>query len=178
MGIKVIVASKNPAKIEAVRNAFLQAFSTDIVVEGVAVSSGVSDQPMSDEETRIGALNRAMNAKALIADADFWVGVEGGVCPVAEGMEAFGWMAILGIRQRSLSRSASFLLPPQIAHQISSGHELGPAMDVLFKEKDSKTKGGAVGLLSNGLVSRAQLYEQPLLLALIPFLQKQLFEDQ
>ena len=174
--MKVIVASKNPAKIEAVRNAFAQAFSTAILVEGASVPSGVSDQPMSDEETRRGALNRAMNAKALIPDAHFWVGVEGGINPVDEGMEAFGWMAIIDAHQKSISRSASFLLPPQIARQIASGHELGPAMDALFKEKDSKKKGGAVGLLSKGLVSRAQLYEQPLLLALIPFLQKALFE--
>lgn len=176
--MKVIVASKNPAKIEAVRTAFLQAFPTTILVEGVSVPSGVSDQPMSDEETRRGALNRAMHAKTLLPDADFWVGIEGGISAVEEGMEAFGWMAILDAHQKSISRSASFLLPPQIAQQIASGHELGPAMDVLFKEKNSKMKGGAVGLLSNGLVSRPQLYEQPLLLALIPFLQKELFEAQ
>lgn len=173
--MKIIVASTNPVKQEAVLQAFSKAFHQSISVEGMKAPSGVSDQPMTDEETLLGARNRAQYCRAQQANADFWVGIEGGIRNTDYGMEAFGWMVILNRAQESYTRSASFLLPTIIEEQINEGAELGPAMDILFKEHNSKHKGGAVGLLSNTLVSREALYEQPLILALIPFLQPQLY---
>ena len=41
---------------------------------------------------------------------------------------------------------------------------------------DIKKKGGAVGLLTNGLITRNALYAQPLIMALIPFIQPELWE--
>ena len=54
------------------------------------VASGVSDQPMSEEETKQGAENRAKAAAAAFAQAgesgpDFAVGLEGGVGRCGEG---------------------------------------------------------------------------------------------
>ena len=62
--MKIIVASKNPVKVQAVTTAFELAFPQKMHhVEGIGVPSGVSDQPMSEEETRLGAYNRAQGAK-------------------------------------------------------------------------------------------------------------------
>ena len=47
----------------------------EIEVEGIAVSSGVSDQPMTEEETRMGAVNRVGGARELVRGADFYVGI-------------------------------------------------------------------------------------------------------
>jgi inosine/xanthosine triphosphatase len=168
--MKIIVASTNPVKQEAVRAAFEQAFPPPLLVEGINAPSGVPDQPMTDEETLQGASNRAAFAKRAQPDADFWVGVEGGVESRGESMEAFGWMVVLGQSRQGQARSASFLLPDSIVQSLRRGGELGPAMDALFEEHNSKHKGGAVGLLTHSLVSRQALYEQPLILALIPFL--------
>lgn len=75
--MKVAVGSKNPVKIAAVREAFTKVWpKKHFVFEGVAVSSGVSNQPMSDEESFRGARNRAERAMKQI-DADFGVGLEG-----------------------------------------------------------------------------------------------------
>jgi len=170
--MKVAVASNNPVKQAAARSAFEQAFGQPVELIGSAVPSGVRDQPLTDEETRQGALNRALRMQEKHPEADYWVGIEGGVAPADEnGMEAFGWMAVLNKHRQSLARSASFLLPNYITVEIRAGHELGPTMDVLFNEENTKHKGGAVGLLTNSLVSREALYTQPLLLALIPYLQ-------
>ena len=76
----------------------------------------------------------------------------------------------------SQARSATFPLPPVVVRRIKNGEELGPIMDELFQKKESKKKGGAVGLLTNGLISRDALYAQPLIMALIPFLQPQLWK--
>ena len=63
--LSVAVGSTNPVKIKAARAGVVKAFSEDkftITVEGYSVSSGVSDQPMGDLETKTGSKNRAMNA--------------------------------------------------------------------------------------------------------------------
>jgi inosine/xanthosine triphosphatase len=172
----VITASRNPVKIQAVKTAFSQAFPrTTVEVEGLAAPSGVSDQPMSDEETLRGARNRVAYAKKQYPEADFWVGVEGGVQPIENRLDAFGWMVVQDKAREGYARSASFFLPPAAVRAVRRGGELGPVMDELFDETNVKHKGGAVGLLTNGLVSREALYVQPLILALIPFLQKPLF---
>jgi inosine/xanthosine triphosphatase len=172
----VIAASRNPVKIQAVQEAFMQAFPRSTVrVEGIAAPSGVRDQPMSDAETLRGARNRVAYAKTQHPGADFWVGVEGGVQPMEGRLDAFGWIVVQDTKQEGDARSASFFLPPAATQAIREGGELGPVMDELFDETDVKHKGGAVGLLTNGLVSRQALYVQPLLLALIPFLQAPLF---
>ena len=59
----VVVASNNPVKKQAALAGFQKMFAhEDFKIEGIAVPSGVSDQPMSDEETLQGALNRAQKA--------------------------------------------------------------------------------------------------------------------
>lgn len=174
--MQIIVASFNPVKIQAVHEAFAQAFpQQNIKVEGIAAPSGVRDQPMSDEETLQGARNRVAYVKTQRPAADFWVGVEGGVAPVEDRLDAFGWMVVQNQSQEGYARSASFFLPPAAVQALRQGGELGPVMDQLFDETNVKHKGGAVGLLTNGLVTREALYVQPLILALIPFLHKRIF---
>lgn len=52
----VAVGSTNPVKIEASKLAFEAVWPKRVFeVEGVSVSSGVSDQPMSDQESITGA---------------------------------------------------------------------------------------------------------------------------
>lgn len=174
---KVVVASLNPVKQSAAKEAFEQAFpELNIDVTGVDVPSGVRDQPMTDSETLLGARQRAQRAQQLSPHADFWVGLEGGVANVQGlGMQAFGWMCVRTDSREYSARSASFPLPRAAVAAIEGGEELGPVMDGLFKEHNTKHKGGAVGLLTNGLVSREALYTQPLIFALIPFMHEPLF---
>ena len=73
--MQVVVASWNPVKVGAAREAFETLFpDSEIDVKSVDVDSGVSDQPESDDETRQGARNRAIRASDASPDADFWVG--------------------------------------------------------------------------------------------------------
>ncbi len=76
----VIIASKSPVKIEAVKQGFQKLFpGVSFMFEGVPANSGISDQPMSNNETRTGALGRIAHAKELSPGADYYVGLEGGV---------------------------------------------------------------------------------------------------
>lgn len=175
---KVVVASLNPVKINAARQAFERVFPLDhFEVRGRQVPSFVAAQPMSDEETLEGAINRAENAKLAETDADFWVGIEGGIEVVGEDMEAFGWMVVVSNNQYGQARSCTFPVPPYVARQVQEGKELGHVNDQFFQMHNSKQGGGAVGSLTDNVVTRTDLYTQPLILALIPFSQPHLFYD-
>lgn len=164
---KVIVASLNPAKINAVKDAFSDVFPTQVFqFEGVSVASEVPDQPISDLQTKLGALNRVKNAKASVQDADFYVGLEAG----NEGDFTFAWMVIESADKRGESRSASLMLPPIVLEKLKEGKELGHVMDEVFSTENIKQKGGAIGLLTNHLLTRSSVYHQALILALIPFI--------
>lgn len=170
---KIIIASKNPAKIQAVENAFSKVFPKEqFQYEGISVPSGVPDQPIGEEETLVGAENRVENAKQKF-DGDYWVGLEGGVAESGNQLEAFAWMVIKSKEMYGKGRTGSFFLPSKVAELVHGGMELGHADDVVFGQSNSKQKGGAVGLLTNNLLTRTTYYEQALILALIPFINKE-----
>ena len=176
--MKIVVASRNPVKVDATRDAFATLMpDTELEMLPISVESGVSDQPASDEETRRGARNRASNAYADQPDADFWVGLEGGIDVFEEQLMAFAWMAIRG-RNGNISdaRSATLPLPSAVKELIDSGMELGEANDQVFSTVNSKQGGGAYGLLTDGLYTRESIYSQTLILALIPFV-NELYES-
>ena len=169
--MKIIVTSHNPVKIAAVREAFLERFpSPGIELIPVSVTSDVPDQPMSDMVTLQGARNRVKNAKTKYPDADYWVGMEGGLDFFDGQLMAFAWMVIAGSKDRiSETRSATLPLPPRVQELVVNGLELGEANDQVFSTLNSKQGGGAYGLLTNGLLTRESIYTQTLILALIPF---------
>lgn len=169
--MKVIVTSHNPVKIAAVTEAFRVQFpGREVEIEALSVDSGVAEQPMSDDETRRGALNRIANARRKAPDADFWVGLEGGLDFFDGHLMAFAWMAISGRNGRdSATRSVTLPLPPKVQALVAEGLELGDANDQVFSTLNSKQGGGAFGLLTDGLMTREGIYTQTLVLALIPF---------
>jgi len=167
---KIVVTSQNPVKSQAVLNGFQRMFPNEgFVIQEVSVSSGVADQPMTDQATREGASNRAENGRLAVPDVDYWVGVEGGCDSLEDQMVAFAWIEILGVSTRGSARTALFRLPREVQKMIERGLELGEADDRVFGETNSKQQSGAVGLLTGDVVTRTSLYEQAVILALIPF---------
>jgi len=176
--IKIIVASLNPVKIEAARVAFSRAFpQVNFEINGVNAISGVSDQPLSDQETKLGVLNRIKSARLLDAEADFYFAFEGGAEDKEGLLEEFAWVAIEDKNGRAnQSRSASFIIPETLRHLIiHEGLEMGEAADRIFNDNNIKQKGGAVGALSNNLVTRTDLYVQAAILAFLPWLRPELY---
>jgi inosine/xanthosine triphosphatase len=172
--IKVVVASKNPVKIEAVALGF-NTFFGKCEVEGIEVVSGVADQPMTDYETLEGARIRATEAMKKMHEADFWVGIEGGVQLMDKQLAAFAWMVIISDGKRGEARTATFMLPNKVTKLVESGMELGVANDLVFNKSNSKQKNGAAGLLTHNQIDRKELYRQAVMLALIPFINPGLY---
>lgn len=174
---RVVVGSTNPVKVAAVR-AVLARCAVSVVVHGVAVSSGVPDQPWGDEETRIGAVGRALAALQADSAADLAVGLEGGVVREADGtVRTCAWAAVVD-RDGSVSVGGSLAmpLPPAVVALLEVGVELGYAMDQVALTSGTKHGRGAVGLLTGGLISRQAAYEPLVTYALARWLGRSLWE--
>ncbi|KEO73509.1 inosine/xanthosine triphosphatase [Anditalea andensis] len=172
----VIVGSRNPVKIKSTDHAFHKIFEHAFVVQGLEVNSGVSDQPLGDEETLKGAMNRAKNANMAFPEADYWVGIEGGVENNNGKMNAFAFIVVLDKNGKlGKAKTATFDLPDVIANLIMGGMELGAADDQHFNRENSKEGDGAVGMLTHGIVTRKEYYEQAIILALIPFANESMY---
>jgi inosine/xanthosine triphosphatase len=166
----VAVGSMNPVKIGAAR-AVIRRLAPHARVDGVTGESGVSDQPWGDDETIRGALARAHAARSAL-DADWGVGIEGGVIDAGRGMvRTCAWAAVVDRDGREgIGGSLSLELPANVGALVRGGMELGHAMDAVTGEHDVKRGVGAVGILTGGLVTRQGAYEILVAYAAVPFL--------
>lgn len=171
----IAVGSANPVKIAAVRRVLERAgIAADVT--SVAVTSGVPDQPVGDDETIRGAAQRARAALAASGCA-LAVGIEGGVVEQRDGsLRTCAWAAVAARDGRvSVGGSLAMPLPPGVAALVRDGVELGLAMDRVSGGRDTKHNAGAVGILTAGLVDRQAAYETLVTYALAPFLAPEYF---
>ncbi|KAB2338874.1 DUF84 family protein [Cytobacillus depressus] len=153
--MKIIIGSKNPAKVLAVQSVFN---NDQIEFISVNVPSGVSNQPFSDEETIKGAINRAYSALE-VGDGDIGIGLEGGVQETTHGLFLCNWGALAEKgKPPIIAGGARIPLPKEIAGRLLSGEELGPVMEKFTEKEDVRKKEGAVGIFTNGQISRSEMF--------------------
>lgn len=151
--MKIIIGTKNPAKIAAVKET--------IKFKGVEyitsdVPSGVNDQPFSDEETIKGAINRAVLAAK---DGDMGIGLEGGVHESSQGLFLCNWGALVEPgRLPIIAGGARIPLPDEISVRLRAGEELGPVMDEYARKANVRKNEGAIGVFTNGFVKRKDMF--------------------
>jgi inosine/xanthosine triphosphatase len=151
----LVVASQNPVKIEATRRGFASMFpSRTFHLHSVSVPSGVRPQPLSDAETLQGALNRVQHAAHLVPQADYWVGIEGGVVEHQGSMEAFAWIVVSAPHLLGKSRTGTFSVPEEVATLVRQGYELATAVEEMYRQTQVKSTTGAVGVLTEGVIDR------------------------
>lgn len=176
--MKILVGSKNPVKIDATRDAFSKYFGA-VQVVGVGTESGVPDQPIN-QQTYEGARNRASALRKLAQeqhpDAKYFVGIEGGIEETFSTWFSFGTICVIDTRGReSLAKSPHFTLPKNVVQKLLSGEELGDVMDHHTGKHNTKQKSGTIGILTNGIMDRKNLYVHGLVVALVPFVNDKLY---
>jgi len=169
----IAVGSTNKAKVLAVKEVLLDSvyFSKVKVIE-FSVSSDVSDQPISLQETIQGAKNRAKNAFEK-CDCKYSFGIESGLME-ASGT-ASGYLHVSacciydGINYHT-GLSTGFEIPPQILELI-----LNKKMDLsqacLHSGISSNTKIGSteglIGVLTKGKIDRKEYSKQCVIAAVL-----------
>ena len=169
--MKVIVGSKNPTKVFAVKTAFAKMFPGQVFdVIGVDALSGVHAMPMSSKETYQGALNRAHDCKKQNADADYFVGVESGCEEFLPGQFAVtDWVVVLSKNGKAgQGNSGQHFLPKQVSKMLFEGYELSQAADKVMNEQNTGQKMGIIGLLTGDAVKREEKFVWSTVFALIP----------
>lgn len=175
---KIAIGTKNPVKIQAVEEAFMRVWpEREFDFIGVEVTSGVPDQPMSDEESIIGATNRARHAMK-IEQADFGVGLEGGIQKIGNQYFDCGWIVVLDTKgNRGVGSSIKMEVPPKMIKLINEGIELGKVVDIVFDVEDSKHSQGHFGLMTGDAITRKEGYRDGVIAALAAFINPGVFKD-
>lgn len=196
---RVRVGSTNPPKLEGVRAA-LRFYAPEACVEGVAVESGVPEQPLGFAEIAEGARRRAAAARES-GSCELAVGYEDGLVRLhlgdgedagdrGEGVEGAGagWMnvgcaAVCDGRRVSLGLSSGFAYPPEaVAPAVAERAPIGEVFDRLWAARgrpagaEPSARGlGNVGRLTLGALPRAEYTRHAVLCALVAFLHPDLY---
>lgn len=171
--LKIAVGSTNPVKLKASEEAFELA-RKEAEVAKFDVQSGVSDQPTTDREAIEGARKRAKEARES-GEFDFGVGLEGSVTDTSFGMFLTGWAFLMDSKDSYLGGGGRLLLPESIARRIRNGEELGPVMDEVTGRSGVKENEGAIGIFTNGIITRKEAYRNALVFALAKYLNPGLY---
>lgn len=163
----IFVGSHNPVKINAVTIAASETWP-DATIVGYDVPSGVDEQPIGDDMTRKGAVNRAKAAlhdglaeHTSLTDQDkvLGVGLEGGVMEFGQEMWSTVWVAVVDSEGTVCeANGARFKVPDIVANKIRKGEEMGPVVAQISGHSDVRKKQGFIGVLTDGFVDRTEEY--------------------
>lgn len=181
---RIRVGSTQAPKIQAVRDAF-SFYVPHVDVQGVAVASGVSDQPVGFAEIARGARNRAEAAR-VSSPCDLGAGIEDGLVVFSElegSILNVGCAWLTDGERESFGLSSGFGYPPACDTVAIEGREpIGALFDTMWKEcVDPQASGasgsglGNIGRLSGGALTRAEYGRHAVLCALVRFIHPELY---
>ena len=159
--LKFAVTSANSVKVSAVETALKKILKENIAfsVHGFASKSDISEQPMSLEETKRGAINRIINCEA--SDIDYYISVESGAEREFDNVYEFTFAAVSDKHKNKFGfgLSSKFAIPDNIANQLMAGEKsLGQILP---------HPTGLIGYSTNELMKRFDLINEAVTTALI-----------
>ncbi len=175
---KVVIASTNKTKITAVKQAFGLMFPLEeFEFKESGVKATVCD-PTTNKETFTGALCRVEEASKS-EDASYWVGIESGTDQRDGECAVFSWVVIKSNDGKiGKARSATFYMPDKIFKAMKEDRKLDDSdslEETALHGGDNGHKHGTVGVLTDNLIDRVKYYVDPIILALIPFRNPELY---
>lgn len=170
--MRIVVGSKNPAKVDAVRE-ILQDYPhlMDAKVMGVETPSGVPDQPTSIEEITQGAVNRA---RSSFDECDYAIGIESGIMKVPHTKSGYLEACVAVIfdgTNHHLGLSSGFESPDTeiVRLVIEEGYNFADAANKTGLTSDPAIgqNEGVIGILTKGRLDRKAYTKEALRTALI-----------
>lgn len=193
--MRIAVGSTRPPKVEAVREAW-DVFSDGILEdasENVSIvaydvpGKAAPAMPLSVEQLMRGARERvenlALQLKRERAEAEFYVGLEGGFHIVDyEGArrQVFleSWAYVSDGHQGYYGHGGGVFVPPRLSSPVvDRGIELGIVIDRFAEESDIRSKQGAWGILTRDILTRKHSFVIALIAAFAPFYNPQAYNS-
>lgn len=169
---RVLVASQNEVKAEATKSAFETFLGHEAIVmlSTQKINSGVSDQPLSLEETALGALNRIASIKKEQGYA-YYVAIEGGTYKVEIGSKTHWFESACAVIQKhdtdpSIAYGPAYPVPDNLAGHIEKGLDLNQAMELETGIKEIGSSVGFNGWLTDNQIDRKTASAEAVLMAL------------
>jgi inosine/xanthosine triphosphatase len=178
--VRIAVGTDNPVKVRAVQQAFREAFPrVRIQVRRINVRSGVPEQP-TESETYRGSALRAERGLRKWKDADYGVGVEAGLM-ASDYLERHVDVQYVTILDKDGGQSSGhgggFYYPRAVEQEILRGKTVSQVLGPIASDPRLGSTQGAVGFLSRGIVDREELTRQAVLLALVPRIRRDLYQE-
>ncbi len=175
--MKVAIGSLREPKLAGVRAAFARLAARPwpanaVELVPVDAASGVADTPLSVEATIAGASRRALSALAAVPGAALALGLEGGVEVVSRAplrVVLRNWAVAWDGAREGVGSSAGVLLPGAVAVAVLAGEDLAAVIDRWASERDVRSRQGAFGVITGGVLDRSEAFEQAVLTALAPW---------
>ncbi|GEM05867.1 NTPase [Halolactibacillus miurensis] len=156
--MEIVLGSKNKAKQQAVMEVF-----KDAVIHTTDAPSDVSAQPFSDQETLTGAINRSIFSRNTL-EHGIGIGLEGGIMEIKGQLYLTNWGALTDeTHQIYVASGARVPIPSPIADALKPGIELGDVMEKYTQDHHIRHHQGAIGIFTDGLITRDKMFEHVLL---------------
>ncbi len=175
----IALASKSKVKSEAARLAFSRIFSLNR--EGLKIIStdfeSKRKQPIGEKQTIRQAKKRALVAKKLFRQSDYWLGIEGGIILNDKQYFAQTWVVILSRNgKKSIAGGPLLPLPKLASFNLKNRQEsLSKVIEKIEQKYSLKSKGGTSGRLTSGFITRIEDIYITLIYALVKFTHPDLY---
>lgn len=148
---KVYVGSTNPAKVAAVKSVF-----NEYEVIAIKTNSGVSNQPIGDPETIEGAKNRSLS----LPTNGLRIGLEGGIMLQDETLFLINWGVLIDSDDNIYYAGGTRIpLPNDFKILLTNRNlELADLIDEYAHKTNVRSNEGAIGILTNNLVIRTDIF--------------------
>lgn len=166
--MKILIGSKNSAKIQGAKAAFINYFE-NVEIEGISVSSDVSEEPVNTEIYE-GARNRVNNlmkyAEEKNIKAEYFLGVEAGITNLL-GKWIIINVAVIKDKNgyESWGTSPAYPVPDKYVDEIITT-DLGKVMDKVFEQHDLGSGKGGISFLTKDVINRIDLTRDAFIMAL------------
>jgi inosine/xanthosine triphosphatase len=178
--MQLLIGSKNPIKVKSVKNVFRSYFLEEkLDIFSAGVPSEFSNQPVGLDEVINGAKNRAKNIiEKFSGNWDYSIGIEAGLVKIPSTISGFldyQFCAIMNMDGNcSIGCGPGWEYPNSVVKSVLNNPEIeiGTIMGEISKNQNIKYEIGAIGHYSGGKITRTEITEQCIQMALIPFLNK------
>ena len=151
---KVLVGTTSESKLNVVKKYFTNDF--DIISK--AVKSEITEQPLDEETTIIGAKNRSKNSTIGEDVYDFSIGMEGGLSYINNIFFLICIVVIFKDNKFYIGKSEKIPLPKSVSEDVRNGKEFG----IVIREYREKIEDKDEIELVDKLIDRQEYFLEAL----------------
>ncbi len=158
------IGTTNKSKSAAIEHVLATSpYTSGATFSNHRVESGVPDMPTTLEELRMGAKNRAIHTRREKPDADYFVGMEGGVYRDSEWEEYWLlWVVYIEDREGKwyYGYSCHLRVPDAVVDMLfdGQGRDLEQVVHALGWEENIGDKQGSFSVWTDGMLTRREQF--------------------